>query len=247
MGLKSEIESKVKEYLANGAYDIKDIEYVPTKDDKNITFGNKAVRFRGCVLYIDMRDSTTVIDDHHNYTAAKIHKAFLHIATKLINANGGEIRSFNGDSILAFFCGNTKSNIQKTVQCAMQIKYMLSEVCKSSFEKYHSLDYDIGIDYGDITVVKGGVAFNNNNNDLLWISKAVNFAAKMGDSANAPYNIKISKVVYDNLSDDLIYHIGDSLIYGNQIKTNMWQSNPFFKLGSDFAMVYSTNYYFTVS
>jgi len=185
------IEAQAKEYLAEGEYSIDKVSTVPDVTDSKLTFGNKAVKLDATVLYIDMRGSTKVLEKHHKYTVAKIQKAYLHIVTAIVNNNLGDVRSFNGDGILAFFGGANTIMLNWAVLAAMQITWMLTNQCNTYFDKYHSVDFGIGIDYGELLVTKVGIGRDHNNNDLSWIGMPVNTAVRLGDSANSPFHIRI--------------------------------------------------------
>lgn len=249
MGLKEDIKSKVKEYLEAGKYDTKEIEYIPDKSDSNITFGNKGVTLTGTALHIDMRNSTTILKNHHKDTIAKIHKGYLHIAAKIVQKNKGYIRSFNGDGMLAFFPKDLKGTIWDAVRASMEIKYMIATECSSYFSKYDALDFGIGIHHGKMLVVKTGLA-GDNNNDLLWIGEPVNFAVKMGDGSKAPNNIRISSFVYNNLLDEVKFVVKkEKDWFGNEVekKINMWTKIDNFEFGGENKTIYETSYYWTVS
>ena len=119
MGTKKDIKDRVADLLTPGDYSIVDSDSIPGPGDNRLTFGNTGVRFTGSVLFIDMRGSTKVLNSHHDFTVAKIHKAYLYAAATIIAAAGGQIRSYNGDSILAFFPKDTKATIGKAVRAAM--------------------------------------------------------------------------------------------------------------------------------
>jgi len=76
---------------------------VPTLDDSRLTFGNKGLKFEATVLFIDLRGSTALLNNHNKSTVAKIHKAYYYAIVKISKLLGGENRSFNGDSLLVFF------------------------------------------------------------------------------------------------------------------------------------------------
>lgn len=202
MGMKDDISGRLKEILAVGDYAITESDSIPGSNDQRLTFGNTGVRFWASTLYIDMRGSTKVLNAHQAHTVAKIHKAYLYTATTLIAAAGGQIRSYNGDSILAFFPRNYKSTINSAVKTAMEIKYMLTEVSKSEFERYEPLNFGIGIDHGQILCVKVGRAGNDNHNDLVWLGNAVNKATVLSDRATAPDHVVISNYCRVNLDDN---------------------------------------------
>ena len=122
MGLKEDIKIKVKSILDEN-FTITDVSRIPELDDNKLTFGNTGLRFKGSVLFIDMRGSTEVLNNHTNTTVAKLHMAFFHTIVKIANSLEGHVRSFNGDSALIFFEGDYKSTISIAVQCAMKIKF----------------------------------------------------------------------------------------------------------------------------
>ncbi len=103
-----------------------------------------------------------------------------------------------------------------------------------------TLDCGIGIDVGDIFVVRGGVK-GGNNNDLVWVGNPTNYAVKLSAQskkvttpttlANAVkqqtqpsteiYNIHITNRVYSNLRENLKTKLG--LL---NMKINIWERQP---------------------
>lgn len=215
LGVVEDIENKISDYL-DGDYEIIEIGGIPTID--NIAFGKKAYKTELTTFSIDLRRSSQLLFDHHKQTSGKIHKAFLTATASIIRHYGGQIRDFQGDSILAFWGGFNKPDIQKAVRAAFAIKWMLSTKLKKYFNQYTELDYGIGIDNGDVYIVRAGIKRNPNNNDLVYIGKSVNFAVAIANQAKNPYTIEVSSLVYKNLNDDLYYSV-DKL--GN--KKNMWK------------------------
>ncbi len=242
MGLKDDITQQVDEYLL-GDYDIDEVDYIPEVVD--VTFGNTGLKIEATVLYIDIRRSTEILDVHRRQTVAKIHKSFLYTASKIAVTNDGYIRSFGGDSILAFWGGNYKNEVSQAVISAMQMEYMLSNVLGGRFRKYDKIDFGIGIDWGEILVVKSGLKRDPNNNDLLWIGTPVNFAVKLGDSASSPNHIKISEDVYDNLEEFAKYGNKQNL-WGQNEQVDMWEKENNFKFAGSYYTIYSTDWYVEV-
>ena len=81
-----------------------------------LTFGNTGLKFEATVLYIDMRNSTEILNKHNRATVAKMHMAYFHTVVKIANSLGGEVRSFNGDSMLVFFKGPQKAHYLKQLK-----------------------------------------------------------------------------------------------------------------------------------
>jgi class 3 adenylate cyclase len=243
--MKKNIEDKVSNII-DTKFEVTDIYSIPDIDDSRLTFDNTGLRFDATTLYIDMRNSTKILNKHYRTSVAKLHKAYFHIIVKITKSLDGEVRSFNGDGMLVFFQGTTKDKLSNAVKAAMKIKYMLTidEKIKNKLEKYSPINFGIGIDYNKILCTKVGIS-GTNNRDLVWISNAVNKAVKIGDHLEAPYHIGISSFVYENLNDDVKYHIEKDK-WGNEIKKDMWQS-AYFTYNDYQEIYYYTSYYWTVS
>jgi len=213
MGFVEDLTNKVRDYLS-GDYEIVETKGIPSVD--NVSHGKKAKKINLCALSIDLRKSSDLLFQHQKQTAGKIHKAFLAVASSVVLKYGGKIRSFQGDSILVFWPANLKSQIMDAVRAAMAIKWFLSSELSSFFENYSKLDYGIGIDWGEVFIVRAGISRDSNNNDLVFIGKCVNLAVAIANQAKAPENIEVSLSVYDNLEDSHKYTTK------NNNKVNMW-------------------------
>ncbi|MDD2653034.1 MAG: adenylate/guanylate cyclase domain-containing protein [Sulfurimonas sp.] len=242
--MKKDIEDKVKEIIDTN-FTVEDITYVPDLEDTKLTFGNKGLRFHSTVLYIDMRESTKVLNNHNRPTVAKLHMAYFHIIVKIAKSLGGEVRSFNGDGMLVFFQGTTKSTLSNAVKAAMKMKYMITqdEIIRKKFEKYSPIDFGIGLDHGKILCTKVGIN-GTNNRDLVWIGNVVNKSVKVGDKLSSPYHIGISSFVYDNLTDEVKYHV-EKDSWGYERKVDMWQESSFI-YNDQYQKYYYTSYYWSV-
>ena len=165
-------------------------------DRTNVTFGDKACIINAYVLYCDMRNSTGLLNKYSPEDIAKILKPFHLISSKIVKFHIGELRSINGDSLLAFF--NTENALcDNAVEAAFAIKYYVGLLLGKKYGC--ELDYGIGIDRGRIFIAKVGSP-GEFNNDLIWIGEAVNQAAKFGNKAKGPNNIYITKVIFKLLS-----------------------------------------------
>ena len=247
MGLNKDITDKVKEIL-DTTYEIEDVSYVPEITNTKLTFSNTGLRFEATTLFIDLRDSTGILNKHNKDTIAKIHKAYLYTTVKIATSLGGDVRSFNGDSVLAFFQGTTKLSLSNAVQAAMKIGYMISSPdsgINSLLAKYSAVDFGIGIDHGKVLCAKVGVGGDNNTKDLIWIGNAVNKAVVISDECKSPYHIGISSYVYSNLLDSVKYGITKDY-WGNESKVDMWTGFTT-NYNGKIETFYKTNWYFTVS
>lgn len=247
MGLKEDITTKVKEII-NTNVNIEEVNYVPEISDSKLTFNGAGLKFHATVLYIDMRGSTEVLNKHNRPTIAKIHKAYLHTTVKVTTALGGHVRSFNGDSVLAFFPGNSIKTLNNAVKAAMNICYMITSPdagINELLSKYSAVNFGIGLDFGKVLCTKIGVGRDNNTQDLIWIGNAVNRSVVISDECGSRHYIGISSIVYNNLSDDLKYHkYKDS--YGFERSDNMWVTD-YVTYNGIREIYYKTSYHWSVS
>ncbi len=191
-----DLQVKIRD-LMSLKYDVSAIDRVPTKQD--VTFGDKACSIQAACLFIDIRDSSKLIQKYRVSDVANLLKCFHYICSFTIRKNTGEVRSFNGDSVLAIF--TEKSCCDCAASTAFNIKYFIDLLLISKYKIEKDLDFGIGIDFGKIFVVKVGNR-GEFNNDLVWIGSPVNRAAKMGNKSNSPNSISISKAVYERLNKE---------------------------------------------
>lgn len=244
MGLKDDIINKAKE-IENETFQVEEVSYVPTISNSKLTFGCKGLEFETTVLYIDMRGSTAVLNTHKKRTVAKIHMLFYHAIVKVAKSTGGEIRSFNGDSLLVFYPGTTKQSLSNAVKAAMQMTYAIKTLLNDNLKNYSDIDFGIGIDYGKVLATKVGVGGSDETKDLIWIGNPVNKSTKISDNCKSSYNIGISKFVYNNLNDEVKYHEEDNGFFG-KTKVDIWTQGHFTYNGQT-EVYYRTNYHWIIS
>jgi adenylate cyclase len=246
MGLKDDILKEVKNIL-DTRFESENIDFIPDIENPKLTYGNKGLQFEGTVLYIDMRGSTSILSIHNRPVVAKIHMSYFHAILKIAENNNGEVRSFNGDSVLVFFEGNTVNALNNAVRSAMQMSYIISsnEGINQYLEKYSPVDFGIGIDFGHILCTKIGLAKKPNNRDLIWIGHSVNKSTVISDLGKNPNHIGISEVVYNYLSDNLKFFTSTNA-WGYEEKKNMWTTG-YFNYNRQTELYYYTDYHWRVN
>ncbi len=203
----------------DGEYEIVQGRVVPSADE--VAFGKYGKEVELAMLFIDVKESTRIVDAFRLKTAARMYQSFLRGVTLIARKNGGEIRSFNGDGVLVTFYGDSKCD--NAVRSALQMMDFVKNVLKPKLHSYflrnkklQSLNFDcgIGIDVGNIFVVKGG-AKGGDNNDLVWVGNPTNYAVKLsaqskvetklttGESIKTIYNIHITNRVHSALKPEL--------------------------------------------
>ena len=243
MALREDIISKAKE-IQDTAFEVVDVTFVPTIDNKQLTFGCKGLQFETTVLFIDMRGSTKLLNKHQKRVVAKIHMIYYHTIVKIAKATGGEIRSFNGDSLLVFYQGTTQVTLSNAVQAAMQMRYAITNLVNETLKKYADIDFGIGIDYGKILATKVGVGGDDTNKDLIWIGHPVNKSTKISDKCKYPNYIGISKYVYDNLENSVKYGKQKNG-WGQEETVNMWTQSSFL-YNDNWETYYYTSWYWKI-
>jgi class 3 adenylate cyclase len=198
MALKVDLQKEVAEVFAS-KWEQRKGNVVP--DDDSVTLGNDAVTLDGTVLYADLADSTKLVDSQANFVAAEIYKTFLHCAAKIIRSEDGEITAYDGDRIMAVYSGEMKNT--RAVRSAMKIKYAVAEIVNPAQSRIYSSAYTakhvVGVDTSPLFVAKTGV---RGANDLVWVGRAANYAAKLAALPDA-YSTYITKEVHDAMSKDV--------------------------------------------
>ena len=233
---KQELIDKIIDIL-NKKFWIESANKIPWFQDKYPTLHwNDGVKFHASVLYIDLRWSTWLLFNHYDNVVAKILMSYFKWIVSISKENTWEVRSFNWDSLLVFFEWNTKSAINNSIKCAMQIVYFINNVLNPELSEkwYSTINFGIWIDHGEILSVKVG-SNGDDNRDLIWIGESVNFSAKVSDEWSSPFHICISSKVFQNLYD--------THKFSNW--TNMWNYSTFLFNGS-YKTIYNTKYYWTI-
>jgi adenylate cyclase len=200
MALKDDLEKEVDSILSQ-EWDIREGKVVPETADVALAGGG--VKLDATMLYADLADSTDLAMNYDRRIAAKVFKCFLANATRIVRAHSGDIRSFDGDRVMAVFIGEYKNT--NAAKCALKINYAVTKIIKPKLEaKYEKLrtgswklQHCTGVDASEVLVVRGGI---RNNNDLIWVGRAPNVAAKLSTIREAPYFSFLTKAVYDKLN-----------------------------------------------
>ena len=233
MALFDDLSSDVQGII-NKPWDTRKGSKVP--DSSSVALAGGAVELDATFLYADLANSSKIAKELDRRVAAKILKAFLATTARLIRHHGGSIVSFDGDRILGVFVGGAKNS--SAAKSDLQIKYVVGQILRPKFEsKYDTvkgasfrIDHGVGVDTGTVLAVRAGA---RGNNDLIWIGRAPNLAAKLSDIRDSPYSTFITATVYNLLNE--------KSKYGSQGK-DMWENRSWKFLG-DSISVYRSSYH----
>lgn len=225
------------DYFFNGDYEVIQGRTIPSASE--VAFGKYGKEVELAMLFIDVKESTKIVDAFRLKTAARMYQSFLRGITLIALKNDGEVRSFNGDGVLITFYGDTKCD--NAVRSALQMMDFVKTTLKPKLKSYFTnnkqaqniiFDCGIGIDVGNIFVVRGG-AKGDENNDLVWVGNPTNFAVKLsaqskvdykdsnGLNTTTTYNIHITNRVYSKLKPELKTIKGVGLF-----NSNIWKIKP---------------------
>lgn len=182
-------------------------------DTESVSLGNDSIKLDATVLYADMADSTQLVDGFKDWFAAEVYKAYLISACRAIENQSGEITAFDGDRVMAVYTGNSKNS--SAAKTALHLNYLVGEVNKLIVKSYPNVSYrlrqSVGIDTSSLFIAKTGI---RKANDLVWVGRAANYAAKLCSLGDASYPTYITEDVYKLLND--------SAKFGGTPKQNMW-------------------------
>jgi class 3 adenylate cyclase len=216
VAISDEIRAEVKEIFQK-QWTNRDSEGVPEPED--VKLGNDAVNVDGTVLYADLAESTVMVDKKNAWFAAEVYKTFLISACRVIRSQGGEITAFDGDRVMAVFVGKRKNT--EAVTAALNINWAVSNVVNDELKKrYPESDqvvrHSVGVDTSSLFVARTGI---RGSNDLVWVGRAANYAAKMCQLRDGNFVTWITGTVHDRMSDEARFYEGK----------NMWEKRNWTK------------------
>ncbi len=232
MELREDLEAAVTTIFGE-VWSQRDGEVVPGPEE--LKLGNDAVNLNATVLYADISSSTVLVDSFESQFAAEIYKTFLACAAKIIKDEDGVITAYDGDRVMGVFIGKSKNT--SAVRTALRINTAVLEVIKPALTaQYPTSSYDlnhvVGVDTSNLLVSRIGV---RNDNDLVWVGRAANYAAKLS-ALNDGFAIYITDSVYDSLHDSVKYALGSH--------ANMWEARTWTAMNN--MSIYASNHHWTV-
>lgn len=225
------IRSDVETVLSTGL-SIEDARVVPKTED--VALSNGAKKIDATYAYADLADSTKLAKVGSPWAVAKVIRSYVNAVAAVFRNYGGEIRSFDGDRVMAIFVGSDKND--KAVRAALAINWAVIEVINPALQKHMkpladlwTIKHGIGIDTGEGLIVRGGV---RGHNDLISIGRAPNVAAKLSE-IRGNKTLNITYEVYSDLH-------GSSWQSGD---VNMWTNCGQANFGGGMVTVMGSNYH----
>lgn len=198
MSLGDDLKAEVRNIFRE-QWTTRDGETVPNSEDLKLS--NDAVKMEATVLYADLSASTKLVGGHKNHFAAEVYKAYLHTAAKIIRSEGGTITAYDGDRIMSVFIGETKntSSARSALKINYAVKRIINPAIKAQYNTTYEVKHIVGIDMSPLFIARTGI---RGSNDLAWVGRAANYAAKLTElSPDCPTRITASvyKVLHNSL------------------------------------------------
>lgn len=213
MALADDLKAEVAE-IFKAQWTKRDGQVVP--EPEALKLSNDAIEFNAAtILYADLSGSTAMVNSENWMFAAEVYKTFLFCAAKLVREQGGTITSYDGDRIMGVFIGDTPNT--DAAKCALKINYAVSKIINPALAAQYPnsafrVKQVVGIDTSPIRAARTGV---RGGNDIVWVGRAANYAAKLTDR-NLSETSWITKDVYDKLHE--------SAKLGGEPRRDMWKS-----------------------
>jgi class 3 adenylate cyclase len=160
------------------------------------------------VLYADLNGSTEMVMGKRWEFSAQIYKTYLRCAADIIRDCGGTITAYDGDRVMALFAGPNKD--RSAAICGLKINWAVVNIIRPGIGKKWATDFVlshvVGIDSSQLRAARIGV---HGVNDLVWIGRAANYAAKLTAWRGRP--TRITADVFNNLPADARLYNGQAI------------------------------------
>lgn len=202
-------------------------------DPTSIALSNDAIKFEeAAILYADLSGSTTMVDSKTWSFAGEVYKAFLDAAARMIRHHDGTITAYDGDRVMGVFLGSRKRT--NAAKCALRINYAVTEVLQPSLNRVYAAEgftikHCVGVDVSAIRAARTGV---RGDNDIVWIGRSANYAAKLSDISEWPYATYITHDVYAGMNNEAKFAPNGSTMWeprtwkGQTIYRSSWHWAP---------------------
>jgi class 3 adenylate cyclase len=208
MGLKDDLAKEVKTIFASN-WDEQTTTGVPDPVALRLNANHAKNLETATVLYADLDGSTNMVESNSWTFSAEVYKVYLRCAAQVIRNEGGVITAYDGDRVMAVFTGGRKNT--SAVRCGLKINYAVKSIIQPLLEaqypkKTFTWKHVVGIDTSQLRTARIGV---HGDNDLVWVGRAANYAAKLTTLSGK--STWITKAVYDKMLDEVKFSDGKAM------------------------------------
>ena len=183
------------EDVKDTTFEYSNTNVVPLVSDSGLTYESgdtkKGKILESCVLFTDIRNSVELNKKHQTDTMGKIYTAFTKGVLNTAAYYGGMVRNIIGDRVMVVF--PAEDCYKDAVYCATAI----GNIANIIDDVFKNVDFKcgIGVDYGEMHVIKVGVEKHSNekeeNRNLIWIGQPANLASRLCDVAGKTLKEKV--------------------------------------------------------
>jgi len=227
MSLKSDLTAEVKAIFSS-QWDVQTATSVPAPEDLRLNANHAKDLEMATVLYADLDGSTNMVDAQKWQFSAEVYKTYLRCAAEIIKSEGGVITAYDGDRVMAVYTGNSKNT--SAVRSALKINFAVLDIIRPALKSQYpdsnfTLNHVVGVDTSQLRTARIGV---RGDNDLVWIGRAANYAAKLTTiPGKATW---ITKAIYDQMHESVKISNG----------SNMWEERKWTRMND--TSVYCSSY-----
>lgn len=164
---------------------------VPSITDVELTYESgkekKGKLIKTCVLFVDIRNSVELTKKHQHNTMGCIYTAFTKAVLLIAKEYSASVRNIIGDRVMVVFPEN--NCFTNAIDCAITINHATT-IIRDVFT-YVDFHCGIGVDYGEMRVLKVGIERKGNENqenkNLVWVGEPANSASRLTDVANKEF------------------------------------------------------------
>ncbi|WP_310440348.1 adenylate/guanylate cyclase domain-containing protein [Sulfuricurvum sp.] len=179
-------------------------------------------------LFVDIRDSSKLINAHNRPALAKIYRSFISEVIAIMNGNQNcKFINIDGDCVSGVYETPLKSDVDSVFNDVSKISSLIDILnCKLKKKRITEIKIGMGLDYGRLLLIKAGFS-GSGLNEVAWMGDALNTAARLCKKANKEYSyeILVSSLIHQNLNNhnkSLLHKIESQNYYGgNTINTKM--------------------------
>jgi class 3 adenylate cyclase len=203
VSLKEDLEKAAIETIRTDIWTPRDGRVVPEPED--LALRNDAIKLtEATVLYADIADSTALVDSQSPHFAAEVYKTYMICAARIIKNRGGTITAYDGDRIMGVFVGESQHG--EAARAALNINWAVSKIINPTIKaEYGGVAYQmkhvVGVDTSSLFACRIGV---RNDNDIVWVGRAANHAAKLS-TINGDHRVYMTGTVFDKMKENSKY------------------------------------------
>lgn len=200
MGLASDLSAEIKSTFTS-QWEEQKASAVPAAENLRLNANHAKDLETATVLYADLDGSTNMVDNFTWWFSAEVYKAYLRCAGQIIRSEGGVITAYDGDRIMAVYTGPLKNTC--AVRAALKINWAVHNIIRPALKTHYqntnfTLNHVVGVDASQLRAARIGV---RGDNDLVWVGRAANYAAKLTSLPGKP--LWITKAVFDKINDEV--------------------------------------------